>query len=242
MAAPAASMSSGGLFGRWRRPSAPGQSRVSSFVITLIAVCFIAAFVSPMLRSLAISLKDREQITQLGAPLYPADPVTFTYEGRQYDVYQVPVDGTVKSLALVEPGRRSSKFVDPANPDAGLITWEGSFRSLDRTWQFNAHFENFATAWSLLDYPRLLFNTVVIATVGMIGVLLSCTLVAYGFARFRFPGRNFLFLLLISTIFLPTIVTVIPTYAIWVKLGVVGSSNPVLAWAPLLVPTFFANA
>jgi multiple sugar transport system permease protein len=195
-----------------------------------------------MIRSLAISLKDREQITQLGAPLYPADPVTFTFEGREYDVYRVPIDGAVRDLALVAPGRRSSQFVDPTNPDAGLITWEGSFRSLDRAWQFNAHTENFATAWSLLDYPRLLFNTMAIATIGMVGVLVSCTLVAYGFARFRFPGRNLLFLLLISTIFLPTIVTVIPTYTIWVKLGVVGSSNPILAWAPLLVPTFFANA
>ena len=65
---------------------------------------------------------------------------------------------------------------------------------------------------------------------------------AYGFARFRFPGRNLLFLLLVSTIFLPSIVTIIPTYTVWVKLGIVGSSNPLLAWAPLLVPTFFANA
>jgi multiple sugar transport system permease protein len=222
--------------------AAPGKGRMGSFVITLIAVCFVAAFVSPLLRSVAISLKDREQITQLGAPLYPADPVTFEYQGREYDVYQVPIDGTVKSLALVTPGRRSSEFIDPANPDAGLISWEGSFRSLDRSWTFNAHTENFGIAWSLLDYPRLLFNTIVIATVGMVGVLVSCTLVAYGFARFRFPGRNFLFLVLISTIFLPSIVTVIPTYAMWVKLGVVGSSNPILAWAPLLVPTFFANA
>ena len=70
----------------------------------------------------------------------------------------------------------------------------------------------------------------------MIGVLVSCTLVAYGFARFRFPGRNLLFLILIATIFLPAAVTLIPTYTIWVQLGVVGSSNPVLAWAPLLVP------
>ena len=80
------------------------------------------------------SLKNREQITQLGAPLYPADPVTFNYQGRDYDVYQVPIDGTVRNLALVVPGRQKSQFIDPANPDAGLVTWEGSFRSLDRTW------------------------------------------------------------------------------------------------------------
>ena len=65
-----------------RRRRAPGKPGIQSFVITLVAVCFIAAFVSPLVRSVAISLKSREQITQLGAPLYPADPVTFTYEVR----------------------------------------------------------------------------------------------------------------------------------------------------------------
>ena len=59
---------------------------------------------------------------------------------------------------------------------------------------------------------------------------------AYGFARFRFPGRNLLFTILIATIFLPDAVTIIPTYTIFVKLGWVGT------WLPLLVPTFFANA
>ena len=66
--------------------------------------------------------------------------------------------------------------------------------------------------------------------------MLSCLLVAYGFARFRFPGRGMLFTLLLATIFLPAAVTLIPTYTLFVKLGWVGT------WLPLLVPAFFANA
>jgi multiple sugar transport system permease protein len=66
--------------------------------------------------------------------------------------------------------------------------------------------------------------------------VLSCTLVAYGFARFRFPYRGALFTLLIATIFLPAAVTLIPTYTVFVKLGWVGT------WLPILVPAFFANA
>ena len=90
--------------------------------------------------------------------------------------------------------------------------------------------------WDLIDYPRLLFNTIVIAVISTIGTLLSCTLVAYGFARFRFPGRSLLFTLLIATIFLPAAVTIIPTYTVFQKIGWVGT------WLPLLVPAFFANA
>jgi multiple sugar transport system permease protein len=214
-----------------------------SFLVTLIAVVVVAAFLSPMLRSISISLKDSAQLSQLGSPLYPADPVTYDYQGHSYDVYEVPLpDGTTRELALVVKGRTTSQFVDPANPDAGLITWDGSWRALSNAWVFAPHFENFGNVWDLINYPRLLFNTIAIALIGMVGVLTSCILVAYGFARYRFPGRNFLFILLIATIFLPTLVTLIPTYTIWVKLGVVGSPNGYLAWAPLLVPAFFANA
>ena len=74
------------------------------------------------------------------------------------------------------------------------------------------------------------------ARIGTAGTLLSCVLVAYGFARFRFPGRNLLFLLLLSTIFLPAAVTLIPTYTIFARLGWINT------WLPLLVPAFFANA
>ena len=59
---------------------------------------------------------------------------------------------------------------------------------------------------------------------------------AYGFARFKFPGRNLLFTMLIATIFLPAAVTLIPTYTVFAKIGWVGT------WLPLLIPAFFANA
>jgi multiple sugar transport system permease protein len=81
-----------------------------------------------------------------------------------------------------------------------------------------------------------LWNTFFYAVTTGVGTVLSCTLVAYGFARFRFPGRDFLFIVLISTIFLPGFVTIIPTYTFFQQIGWVGT------WLPLIVPTFFANA
>ena len=75
-------------------------------------------------------------------------------------------DGTIRQLALLEPLRRQSTFVDPAAPDAAPIVWQGSWRTLEPVWQFAPHWENFAEVWDLIDYPRLLFNTVVIAIIG----------------------------------------------------------------------------
>jgi multiple sugar transport system permease protein len=218
-----------------RGPRVRGDGR-RSFLLTFIAVLAIAAFLSPMLRSFAYAIKSTDQISQAGTPIYPADPVTFEYQGKELPILLVPIDGTTRPLALFEPGRKQSTFIDPANPTAAPIVWVGAWRALEHQWEFAPHFENFAKVWDLIDYPRLLFNTAMIAIIGTIGTLISCTLVAYGFARFQFPGRNVLFTLLIATIFLPVAVTIIPTYTIFSRLGWVGT------WLPLLVPAFFANA
>lgn len=218
-----------------RRPANRAAS-FRSFVVTFFAVIVLAAFLSPMLRVVTTALKSSEQITEANAPLWPADPATFEWEGTAYEVYEVPIDGATRELALVDKGRQESSFVDPSNPDGGLIAWEGSWRALDRSWELAPRWSNFGDVWEIIDFPRLLLNTVLLAAIGTAGTLLSCVVVAYGFARFRFPGRNLLFLVLLSTIFLPAAVTLIPTYTIFVKLGWVGT------WLPLLVPAFFANA
>jgi multiple sugar transport system permease protein len=222
---------------RARKRRESRRATLKSFGVTFFAVVVVAAFLSPMLRTVTTALKSTDQITETGAPLWPADPATFEVDGEVYDVFHVPMpDGTIRDLALVTKGRQQSEFLDPVDAGAGPIVWDGSWRALERSWEFAPKWSNFADVWEIIDFPRLLFNTVALAVIGTIGTLLSCVLVAYGFARFRFPGRNVLFLILLSTIFLPAAVTLIPTYTIFVKLGWVGT------WLPLLVPAFFANA
>jgi multiple sugar transport system permease protein len=232
-----------GFLSRLRRGSRPrvrprsARDAARTFTVTFIAVVVLAAFLSPLVRSFSLSIKSPEQVAQVDGPLYPASPAKFTYKGRAYDVYQVPLpSGTTRDLALVKKGRTSSEFVDPTNEAAGLVTWEGQWRTLSPAWTFDPQWHNYSDVWDQINYPRLLFNTVAIALIGMIGTIISCTLVAYGFARFRFPGRDLLFILVIATIFLPGAVTIIPTYAVFARIGWVGT------WLPLLVPTFFANA
>ena len=148
------------------RPPRERGDTSSSFLVTLIAVLVVAAFLSPLLRSIAYSVKSIDQITQAHSPLYPADPVTFSYNGEDLPVYNVPLpDGTTRQLAIVEALRRQSTFIDPADPAAPPIVWQGSWRTLEPVWQFAPHWENFGKVWDLIDYPRLLLNTVIIALV-----------------------------------------------------------------------------
>jgi multiple sugar transport system permease protein len=126
--------------------------------------------------------------------------------------------------------------MDPQNPMADPVLWDGSYRSLKRPWKLSPAWSNYARVWEEINYPRVLFNTAFYAFTTTVGVLLSCTLVAFGFSRFRFPGRDLLFVVMISTIFLPGAVTVIPTFTFFSQIGWVGT------WLPLIVPSFFANA
>jgi multiple sugar transport system permease protein len=210
---------------------------IRTAILTVAMSGVVIAFLSPLAFSALTSLKTEDQIGDADAPILPSDPRTFEYQGDTYNVYAVPLpDGTTRELALVDAHRDHSGFIDPANPAAGIIEWQGSWRALPQSWQVAPQWGNYADVWDLIDFPRLLFNTVALALIGTVGTVLSCTLVAYGFARFRFPGRGVLFTLLLATIFLPDAVTLIPTYTIFVKLGWVGT------WLPLLVPAFFANA
>jgi len=96
--------------------------------------------------------------------------------------------------------------------------------------------DNYIKGWSVLPTTTFYKNTIFITTLNIVGTVLSSTLVAYGFARLRFPGRNVLFVVLLATMMLPGQVTMIPLYIGFAQLHWVGT------FKPLIVPAFFANA
>ena len=206
--------------------------------VTLLALVFSIVFLLPFGNMALMAVKSQDQmVTSATGPVLPVVADIFTYEGKDYDVYNVPAtDGTVHQWALIKKGRQNSQFIDPANAEGGLIDWEGNWRGLEPAYRVEPRFENFSEAWDLINFPRLFGNTLAIALIGMVGTLLSCICVAYAFARFPIPGKNILFIILIGTIILPTQVTLIPTYAFFASIGWTGS------WLPLTVPHFFANA
>jgi multiple sugar transport system permease protein len=94
---------------------------------------------------------------------------------------------------------------------------------------------NYPRALTQIDFPLALRNSLVYAVPAVAGTVVSCSLVAYGFARINWPGRDLLFIVLLSTMMLPGQVTFIPLYVIYAKLGWIGT------FLPLVVPTFLGN-
>jgi multiple sugar transport system permease protein len=74
---------------------------------------------------------------------------------------------------------------------------------------------NYPEALARAPLLRWLMNTSIITFLAIVGNVLTSSMVAYGFARLRFPGRNFLFMLLLSTMMLPQIVTLIPRFILF---------------------------
>jgi len=95
--------------------------------------------------------------------------------------------------------------------------------------------DNYIEAFRRAEFSRFLWNTILVAFPSVLGAVASNALVAYGFARIRWPGRDFLFGLLLATLILPGFVTFIPLYLIFKQLNWINS------YLPLVVPTFFGN-
>jgi len=204
--------------------------------VTLVGIVAVVIFLMPLGYTLVTAFKTMQQILDPFSAFLPRSPVTYTYEGQEYPLYKVPTEHGIKELALVEKYRDESYFVDPANPEAGLIHWIGVWRRLEPVYRFNPTLENFPQAWAQVNLGLLFRNSFIIAFVGMVGTLISSILVAYGFARFRFRGRDTLFIILMATIILPTQITLIPRYIFFRGIGWGGT------WWPLIIPHFFANA
>lgn len=93
---------------------------------------------------------------------------------------------------------------------------------------FPLQWRNYLDAWLALPFWRFLFNTVFISALAVVGEVFGSALVAYGFSRFNFPGRRILFAVLLSTLMIPTIVTIIPMFLIWRSLGLIGTFDPLV--------------
>jgi multiple sugar transport system permease protein len=96
--------------------------------------------------------------------------------------------------------------------------------------------QNYAEAWSSADFGLFFRNSFLVTGLGLIGQIFSSLIVAYGFARFRFPGRDLLFVLCLSGLMMPIYVTIIPLFTMFRAIGWTDS------FLPLIVPSYFGSA
>ena len=242
----------------WRRRLRTARSRV---LFTTLAAALCILFTLPFLYAVSQSLTSGPGLGAEGAPWYPViqrtyqctepqlcatqNPFTgFRFRAGTLGVYDVPGHGT---LALLQPDDPSNNlpavFIDPQTNKRVEIVIDAT--TLAPVWDFHVSLDSFNSVFSFADsltqaapggFLRWLINSGVIAGLSAIGAVLSAVLVAYGFARFKFRGRDGLFLVLIGTVLIPYQVTMIPQYILYHTIGWDAS------FLPLTLPNFFGNA
>ncbi|MFQ3647563.1 MAG: carbohydrate ABC transporter permease [Anaerolineae bacterium] len=129
-----------------------------------------------------------------------------------------------------------------------------SLKTMDQLFTLQINFipnpaapQNYFEVWDRLreinnemTFARIMANTLFITVLAMFGEIFSASLVAYGFSRFRWRGRDTLFALMLATVMIPGIVTRVPGFLIWRELGLLDTYDPLtwpslFAWGPLFV-------
>jgi ABC-type glycerol-3-phosphate transport system permease component len=94
---------------------------------------------------------------------------------------------------------------------------------------------NYALVFELAPFGRFILNTIYITAISLVGQVFSASVVAFGFTRFRFPGRDVLFLVLLSTMMIPWQVTIVPLFLVFRFLRWIDT------FKPLIIPSFFGG-
>jgi multiple sugar transport system permease protein len=99
----------------------------------------------------------------------------------------------------------------------------------------NIQWKNFSDIFTRVPLGRYMLNTALLVVANIVGQLVTVPLVAYSFARLRFPGRDTIFFIVIATMMVPAQVTLIPLYSLYQRIGLVNT------YWPLILPSFFGS-
>jgi multiple sugar transport system permease protein len=217
-------------------------------LFTIVIAVGAAIIMVPVIWMISTSLKAATNITAIPPEWIPVEVERVKVNGEELSLYDVTIDSQTRVLAAKKLDPKKSVFVDPANP--AQVYYAPADQARQHT-KVVIHWENYYHAWTFASTPFATYmkNTIIYALIGVIGEVLSSSLVAYGFARLAAPDKDFLFLMLMGTMMLPWAVTMIPSFLLFTRyipdflsslLGV--KIALVDTWWPLWVPNFFGSA
>jgi ABC-type glycerol-3-phosphate transport system permease component len=155
---------------------------------------------------------------------------TRTWQTAEYAFRQPPYRGS-RAVVLVPDADAATEVTDPHTLRMTMTFHKsGRLRSA-----FDKYVDSYRWALRYIPFDQQLRNTIILVIMNVTGQLFACSLVAYGFARLKFYGRDVLFGVLLATMMLPGQVTMIPQFVLWKSLGLYNTL------APLWLPSWFGN-
>ncbi|NLN77765.1 MAG: carbohydrate ABC transporter permease [Armatimonadetes bacterium] len=156
-------------------------------------------------------------------------PVTAKINGKNREVRKTADGSKVALIQRLEGGKAKVQSLDGGQTQ---IVDGDQLKAVIRP---GFQWSNYTRGLVFIPFFEQLRNTLIISIFTVIGTILSCSLVAYGLSKIDWKGRNVLFVVMLSTMMLPAQVTMIPVFAIFVRLGWVDT------FLPLIVPSFLGT-
>jgi len=169
-------------------------------------------------------------------------PAPLNVVPKEIDVVSAPYEGRTVTGMVIKDMPNGGKRIEVLEPkELKGRTFEAELSDVEFVRPVGLRWQNYPEALDMLPVETsrglvFLKNTLIIVILNVIGTLISSSIVAYAFARLRFPGKGALFLVLLSTMMLPAAVTLIPTFLIFRWLGWIDTLKP------LWVPAFLGSA
>ena len=220
--------------------------------VRLISLLIVAAgsvvVLIPLAWMLSTSLKTAGNVFSIPPEFIPRESAVIELDGKRYVLYDVTIDDKTRTLAMVRLHPTDSEFFDPADPETRIFAPAANAR---KHRVVRLRWENYINIWTfeIAPFSRYFTNTIFYTLLNTVGSVLVNSFVAFGFARLRAPGKNKLFLIVLSTMMIPVYATIIPQYVLW------GRQFPALlrnlfgirarfidTYWPLILPSFFGSA
>ncbi len=168
----------------------------------------------PVLWLVMSSFKTSGELSKFPPRFLPYRQETVELEGfdEPLDVYQVTLeDGTVKNLVQTKRVGLIANMIDPANPDE-IFKIPIEDRVALESVSFNL--DNYREGISSFNFARYLRNSVIVTVLGTVLTLIVNSMAAFALSKYKFTGRDFMFVLMISALMVPLSVILVPVYLV----------------------------
>ncbi len=199
-------------------------------------------FLVPFVWLVVTSLKEEKEMSAFPPVWIPTQQVKMDIDGKSVGLANLAYEGTTAKVAIMkeyDTGDRLVRILEPSNLSGKeLMTKVGNLKEIRHVAPV---WKNYPSAIKFLPKETnggllYLWNTLQVSGLSIIGSLLSASMVAYAFARLKWPGRDSLFVVLLATMMLPAAVTMMPVFLIFRSFGWIDTLKP------LWVPSFLGSA
>lgn len=209
-----------GIVGFLLRRQGRKRPTTTDFITYLYLAAGTLVMFGPVIWLVMSSFKPIEGLYDFPPTFLPLRRETAVVQGydKPLELYDVTAeDGSVRRLAQVSRIGLEARMIDPANPEAGLIKVNINARTPVKSVYFSLN--NYADAVQRYPFWVYLRNTVVVTVAATLVTLLINSMAAFGLSKYRYRGRDAIFLVMISTLMVPVTVIMVPAFLVIAKVG-----------------------